>query len=118
MSSPAPTCAFALSREQASRLQAYLQGYRCHAFASLAPSMERNNALRRLQSLQSKLIDILDHKTKPSGLVLTMEDVAILRTMAAELLLLSTREPASAERNATLADLAALKGYLARFAEK
>ena len=118
MRSPAPTCAFALSREQASRLQRYLQDYRRHAFASLVPSLERNNALRLLQSLQSQLIVLLDHKTTRCGLLLSREAVAILRRSISELLLCSAQEPASAERDATLADLAALKGSLARFAER
>lgn len=115
MTTTAPT--FALTREQASRLQGYLQEYRRYAFASLASSVERNTTLRFLQIIQSKLIDILDHKTALSGLILAAEDVAILRTITAELLLLYAREPASAGRNATLTDLAALKGYLKGFAE-
>lgn len=110
MTTIAPT--FALTREQARRLQNYLQEYRRYAFVSLAPSVERNTTLRFLQTMQSRLIDILDRRAALSGLMLTAEDVAILRTITAELLQLYAQEPASPGRNATLADLAALKGYL------
>lgn len=37
-----------LSRNQAGRLQGYIQTYRHYAFASLVPSAGRNNTLRTL----------------------------------------------------------------------
>lgn len=106
----APT--FALTREQASRLQAYLQTYRRYAFAALLPCIDRNTALRALQALQGKLIAALDQHSTPFRFVLAREDMMILRTVAAELLLLYAKEPASAQRNIILADVAALKASL------
>ncbi len=99
-----------LTCEQASRLQAYLQTYRRYAFASLAPSTGRNNTLRILQAMQGKLIDVMDQKMTPLQLMLTTEEMTTLKTIITELLVLYAREPASAERSATLADLAALRG--------
>ena len=101
-----------LTREQANRLQAYLQTYRRYAFASLIPSVDRNTTLRILQAVQGKLIDVIDQKTALLQLVLTTEEMTTMKTVVTELLLLYAKEPASAERNATLTDLAALKGSL------
>jgi hypothetical protein len=64
--------------------------------------------------MQGKLIDIMDQKTALFMLVLTMEEMTILKAMTAGLLLLYGQEPASAERNATLGDLAALRATLER----
>ena len=101
-----------LTREQASRLQAYLQTYRRYAFASLVPSTERNTTLRILQAMQGKLIDVMDQKTALLQLVLTTEEMTTIKIIITDLLILYAREPASVERNATLVDLAALKGSL------
>lgn len=101
-----------LTREQAGRLQAYLQTYRRYAFASLMPSVERNTTLRALQAMQGKLIDIMNQKTVLLQLVLTAEELTTLKTIVTELLVLSAKEPGSAERNATLVDLAALRAML------
>jgi hypothetical protein len=106
-----------LTREQASRLQASLQTYRRYAFASLAPSPKRNTTLRILQGIQGKLIAVIDvallnQKTALLSLVLTVGEITALRTIIEELRLLSMQEKASAERDATLADLRALKDTL------
>lgn len=113
MMSTAPP--LSLTQAQASRLQAYLQMYRRYAFTSLMPSIERNNTLRILQAMQGKLIDGMNQKGTLLYFLLTPEEMSILKAIIAELLLLSAREPASAERNATLTDLAALKGTLKRY---
>jgi hypothetical protein len=104
-----------LTRDQASRLQAYLQAYRRYAFASLMPSVERNTALRILQTMQGKLIKVMDQKTALLQLVLTREEMTTLKTIITELLALYARQPESAERIATLGDLAALKISLKGF---
>jgi hypothetical protein len=101
-----------LTREQTSRLQAYLQTYRRYAFAALLPGAERNTILRTLQTMQGKLIDALDQKTAPFRLALTVEEMTTLRAIATELLLLYAKEPASEQRNDILTDLAALKASL------
>ncbi|HEU5376585.1 MAG TPA: hypothetical protein VFV38_14200 [Ktedonobacteraceae bacterium] len=101
-----------LTREQASRLQAYLQTYRRYAFAALLPGADRNTTLRVLQTMQGKLIDVIDQKTAPFRLVLTMEERTTLKAITAELLSLYAQESASEERNAILADLAALRASL------
>jgi hypothetical protein len=101
-----------LTREQASRLQAHLQTYRRYAFASLAPSIDRNTTLRMLQTMQGKLIDVMDQKTAFLQLVLTTEEMVTLKTIITELLSLYAKEPVSAKRSAILADLAALKADL------
>jgi hypothetical protein len=101
-----------LTREQASRLQAYLQAYRSYALASLLPSTARNTTLRILQTMQGKLIDVIDQKIAPSHLVFTVEEMTTLRTIITELLTLYAKEPVSDQRDAVLADLAALKARL------
>lgn len=104
-----------LTRQQAHRLQAYLQTYRRYAFASLMPSTERNNTLRILQVIQGKLIDVMDQKTALLQLILTTEEMTTFKVVITEVLLLYAKQPESAERSATLADLAALKGSLKGF---
>src|SRR5579883_210470 len=101
-----------LTREQASRLQAYLQTYRRYALAALLPGTERNTTLRILQTMQGKLIAALDQHPVSFQLVLTTEEMTTLKTMVTEIMLLYARQPESAERLATLADLAALKASL------
>jgi hypothetical protein len=104
-----------LTRDQASRLQAYLQTYRRYAFATLLPGTDRNTTLRTLQTMQGKLIATLDQQTAPFQLVLTTEEMTTLKTIVTEIMLLYARQPESAERLATLADLAALKTSLRSF---
>jgi hypothetical protein len=103
---------FPLTREQASRLRGYLQTYRRYALASLLPSIERNTTLRILQTIQGKLIEIMDQQIVPLHLVLTTEESSALKMSIIELLLLYSRQPLSAERNAALADLALLRASL------
>lgn len=104
-----------LTRDQASRLQAYLQTYRRTSFASLLPSIERNQTLRMLQGMQGKLIDMMDQKTTSLQLVLTTEEMTTLKAIARELMIWYAAQPANPERNATLADLADLKGHLRNY---
>lgn len=104
-----------LTRDQASRLQAYLQTYRRYAFASLLPSVERNTTLRVLQTMQGKLIEVMDQQTVLLQLVLTREEMTTLKAIITELLALYARQPESAERTAMLGDLAALKISLKGF---
>jgi hypothetical protein len=101
-----------LTHNQARRLQAYLQTYRRYAFASLMPCTDRNNTLRILQAMQGKLIDVMDQKIAFLTFILATEEMTTLKTIITELLLLHAEQPVSTERNATLADLAALKGSL------
>lgn len=103
-----------LTCDQASRLHAYIQTYRRYAFALLAPSTGRNTTLRVLQLMQSKLIAVLDQKPALFMLVLTTEEMTTLKAITVELLSLYGQEPTSAERNATLGDLAALRANLER----
>ena len=110
MMSTAPP--LSLTHDQARRLQAYLQTYRRYAFASLMPCTDRNNTLRILQAMQGKLIGVMDQNTALLTFILTTEEMTTLRTILTELLLLYAHQPASTERSATLADLAALKGSL------
>ncbi len=101
-----------LPRNQACRLQIYLQTYRRYAFASLVPSTGRNQTLRVLQALQGKLIEAMDQQADVLQLVLTTEELATLKTVIMELLTLSAKQPESAERVATLGDLATLRSSL------
>jgi hypothetical protein len=101
-----------LTRDQASRLQVYLQTYRRYAFASLLPGTDRNTTLRILQTMQGKLIDVIDQKIAPFHLVLTVEEMTTLRTITTELLTLYAKEPVSDQRDAILVDLAALKASI------
>ncbi len=104
-----------LTREQARRLQGYVQTYRRYAFASLMPSAERNTTLRILQAIQGKLIDVMDQKTALLTCTLTVEEMTALKAMTTDLLLLYAKEPESHQRSAILADLAALKASLRGF---
>jgi hypothetical protein len=54
----------------------------------------------------------MDQKTALFTCTLTREEMTTLKTMTTELLLLYAKEPASDQRNAVLADLAALKARL------
>lgn len=101
-----------LTREEASRLQAYLQTYRRYAFASLFPSAERNTTLRMLQAMQGRLIEAMNQRATQLQLVLTTGEMTTLKTITMELLVLYAKEPASAGRNRIIADLATLKASL------
>lgn len=101
-----------LTREQASRLQAYLQTYRRYAFAEILPGADRNITLRVLQTMQGKLITVIDQRSALFRLVLTPEEMTTLKAIITALLTLYAQEPASQERNAILTDLAALKASL------
>lgn len=103
---------FPLTREQANRLHEYLQAYRRYALASLLPSVERNSPLRTLQTIQGKLIEIMDQQIVPLHLALTVEESNAVKMSITELLLLYSRQPPSDERNTTLADLALLRASL------
>jgi hypothetical protein len=107
MTSTAPP--FILTREQAVRLQGYIQTYRQYALTRLLPSTERNVLLRGLQALQGKLIEALDQPISPLRLVLSRDEVGVLNTMVNGLLTLYGGQAESAERTATINDLAALK---------
>lgn len=113
MSGPIPP--FTVSREQASRLQGYIQTYRQYALTSFMPSTERNVTLRGLQMLQGKLIEIRDQKATPLQLVLNREAVTVLKSTINEFLALYAKQPESAERIATLSNLAALKNSLKHY---
>ncbi len=109
---------FLLSHDQAQRLHTYIQAYRTYALTSLLPSPERNTALRVLQGLQSKLIEVLDHATIPSyplSLSFAREEAMMVKLAATELIALYSRQPEGAERIATLSDLAALKLSLKQY---
>ena len=110
MMSTAPP--FPITREQAVRLQSYIQTHRQYAFSSLLPSVERNTTLRTLQAIQGKVIEAMDQKTPVLQLVFSGEEIAVLKSVVSELLLLYARQPEGAERIAALADLAALKNSL------
>lgn len=107
MMSTAPP--FLLTREQAVRLQGYIQTYRQYALTRLLPSTERNVLLRGLQALQGKLIEALDQPISPLQLVLSRDDVGVLKALVNGLLTLYGGQPDSADRTATINDLAALK---------
>lgn len=113
MSSTAPP--FLLTREQAHRLHTYIQTYRQYALAALLPSTGRNTALRLLQGMQGKLVEVLDQPVTPLQLILSREEMTTLTTTITELLALYARQPKSQERDATLVDLAALKASLKRY---
>src|SRR5579885_2567117 len=100
---------FILTREQAIRLQSYIQTSRQYALTSLLPSTERNTLLRGLQALQGKLIEALDQPISPLQLVLSRDEVVVLNAMVNGLLTLYGGQPESANRTATINDLAALK---------
>jgi hypothetical protein len=113
MMSTAPP--FLLTREQATRLHGYIQTYRQYALTRLLPSTERNVLLRGLQALQGKLIEALDRPANPLRLVLSRDEVGVLNTMVNGLLTLYGGQAESAERTATINDLAALKLSLKGF---
>ena len=110
-----PALPFLLTRDQATRLQTYVQTYRHYALTSLLPSTGRNTTLRVLQTVQGKLIEVMDYHTTPLQLLLDKEEMAALKTVITELLSLYATRPESAERIATLSDLAALKGCLKNY---
>jgi Trp operon repressor len=103
---------FPMNREQATRLQSYIQTYRQYAFSAMMPSVERNTTLRILQVIQGKVIEAMDQKMPVLQVLLTREERVVLKSVASELLQLSARQPESEERLETLGDLAALKRSL------
>lgn len=103
-----------LTREQASRFLTYLQAYRRAALASQAPSPGRNTLLRELQTLQGKLLTLLDQQAGPVCLVVTRAEGNAVKTGLTELAAWYARQPASPARDAILVELAALKASVGR----
>lgn len=103
---------FVLTKDQATRLLAYIQTYRRHVLTQLAPSTDRNTIQRHLQALQGKLIHEMDQQSAVAHLALSSEERGALQTMVADFLQVTAQEPATAQRDATLHDLAALKATL------
>lgn len=101
-----------LTRAQATRWHTCLQHYRCYAFTVLYPCPHRNSTLRILQALQGKLISVADQPMPLFQLLLTAEEILTLRSITIELLQIYARQPAGAQRNALLADVAALRTHL------
>lgn len=62
--------------------------------------------------MQGKLIEMMDQQTAVLQLALTAEEMATMKAVITDLLALYAKEPESAERIATLGDLAALKSSL------
>lgn len=111
---------FLLTRDQALRLQAYIQTYRHYALSSVLPSATRNTILRILQTIQGKVIEAIDHSTTATArisLLFTREEVTVLKTTVTELLSLYAGQPESIERIMTLSDLASLKTSLKKYEE-
>jgi hypothetical protein len=105
-----------LDQERARRLRSYLQEYRTYLLTQRAPSTERNTIQRLLQALQGKLMHESE-RVPPGGsfsLLLSGQEAAALKTMAVDLRALRTQEPSSEHRNASIADLTALKGMVER----
>ena len=103
---------FLVTYDQAQRLQGYLYTYRHYAFTSLLPSPERNMILRVLQGLRGKLIEAMEQAIPTPArlsLLLSKEERITLRSAVTELVSLYNRQAESAERIATLSDLAALE---------
>ncbi|HEU5379975.1 MAG TPA: hypothetical protein VFV38_31520 [Ktedonobacteraceae bacterium] len=98
-----------LTREQATRLQGYLQTYRRYALAALLPCTDRNAILRVLQGMQGRLLEAMDQPVTLVQLPLSQEEMTSLRVMSNELLRLYAQEPASQQRNTILTDVAAFK---------
>lgn len=106
------TSSLSVDRRRAGRLQAYLRIYRQYAFSSLLPSVERNSMLRLLQSIQGKLIGTLEQQPDTLQLMLTREEMAVLKNIVAELLLIYARQPDNGSRLAIVTDLADIKESL------
>lgn len=104
-------CAYplTLTREQARRLQGYVQTSRRYALAALLPGTDRNALLRVLQGMQGRLLEAMDQPVPLVQLPLSQEEMTSLRVMSNELLRLYAQEPASEQRSAILADVAAFK---------
>ena len=105
---------YALTQEQALRLEGYVQSYRRHAYASQLPGRERNRALRLAQHVQGQLAERLAQGSVPLSLVLSDEERGILQSITGHLLALSARQRASAGQLATIQDLRELQSMLQR----
>ncbi|HEU5383622.1 MAG TPA: hypothetical protein VFV38_50120 [Ktedonobacteraceae bacterium] len=105
---------FSMNHEQAQRLVSYIQTYRRYAWEYQAPSRERNELIRLLQTVQGKLMSSMDQRNEYIWLPLAVAETAALQTMVNDLFALYGMEPASDDRNRTIADLILLKNYLKR----
>ena len=112
--STAPPSSFGMNREQSQRLVRYIQTYRRYAWEYQPPSRERNELMRLLQTIQGKLMSSIDLRNEYIWLPLAVEETAALQAMVSDLFVLYGMEPASDERNQTIADLALLKTSLKR----
>ena len=114
MSTAPPPPSFDLTQEQVQRLIAYIQVYRRFAWEWKAPTVQRNDLMRVLQGIQGTLMSGIAQPPAVVALPFTGEETTAIQQMAKELLAMYGLEPASEERNRTLADLATLRAYLAR----
>jgi hypothetical protein len=101
-----------LNRELAERLLLYMQEYRRSALTNMPPTQERNTVLRLIQTLQGKLLVLLDQEQPQVHLPLSKEEVVALKAMAKSLLLLYGGKTNSSDRMMTAADIGKLYAYL------
>jgi hypothetical protein len=101
-----------LNREQVERLLIYMQEYRRSALTSMPPTQERNTVLRLIQTLQGKLLILLDQEQPQVHLPLSKEEVTALKAMAKSLLLLYGGKTDSSDRAMAVADIGKLYAYL------
>lgn len=106
---------FSVTRGQAIRLQAYIQTYRHYAFSSILPSAERNTMLRVLQSIQAKLLEIIDKKAVSLQLLLENEEMHTLKAVISDMLLYYAKQPGSPKQVACVGDLSTFKNSLKEY---
>ena len=90
-----------LTHEQAQRLATYLQAYRRHAYACLPPSIERNNALRVVQEIQSRVGDLLAEGTTLVPLTVDEQEIRVLQAVITTLMQQLVQQPLSLDARTT-----------------
>lgn len=106
------TSPLSVDHRRASRLQAYLRIYRQYVFSALLPSVERNTTLRLLQTVQGKLIGMLEQQPDTVYLTFTQEEMAVLKNTIAALLRIYAKQSDNGNRLAIVTDLADIKESL------
>lgn len=89
-----------------------MQEYRRSTLATTPPTQERNATLRLIQTLQGRLLVLVDQGQMPISLPLAKEEVRALKAMVKGLLFLYGEKPASADRTMTITDVGKLYAYL------
>ena len=109
-----PALVLHLQPQQAEQLALQCAAYRKQALQCLAPSPERNRALRVVQAVEGRLHTLREQRAAGVTLSVTPEEAHVLRQMVVSLMHAWGGTPESEERTQAVSSLAILRVMIER----